>query len=110
MDVQRLEAITARFVTDNRLPGAAVGVVRDGQLAWSHGYGFADRETGRRPDAQTQYRVASISKTFTASSILQLRDAGRLRLDDPAGRRTCPRRPRSRTRSARSRTSRCAAC
>jgi CubicO group peptidase (beta-lactamase class C family) len=83
MDVQRLEAITARFVTDNRLPGAAVGVVRDGQLAWSHGYGFADRETGRRPDAQTQYRVASISKTFTASAILQLRDAGRLRLDDP---------------------------
>ena len=83
MDVQRLEAITARFVTENRLPGAAVGIVRDSKLAWSHGYGFADRETGRRPDAQTQYRVASISKTFTASSILQLRDAGRLRLDDP---------------------------
>ncbi len=83
MDVQRLEAITARFVTDNRLPGAAVGVVRDGRLAWSHGYGFADRDAGRRPDAQTLYRVASISKTFTASSILQLRDAGRLRLDDP---------------------------
>jgi CubicO group peptidase (beta-lactamase class C family) len=83
MDVQRLEAITARFVTDNRLPGAAVGVVRDGGLAWSHGYGFADREAGRRPDEHTLYRVASISKTFTASAILQLRDAGRLRLDDP---------------------------
>ena len=83
MDVQRLEAMTASFVTDHRLPGAAVGVVRDGRLAWSYGYGFADRAAGRRPDAQTLYRVASISKTFTASSILQLRDAGRLRLDDP---------------------------
>lgn len=83
MDVQRLEAITARFVTDGRLPGAAVGIVRDGRLVWSHGYGFADREAGRRPDADTLYRVASITKTFTASSILQLRDAGRLRLDDP---------------------------
>jgi CubicO group peptidase (beta-lactamase class C family) len=83
MDVERLEAITARFVTANRLPSAAVGVVRDGELAWSHGYGFADRETGRRPNAETLYRIASISKTFTASSVLQLRDAGRLRLDDP---------------------------
>jgi CubicO group peptidase (beta-lactamase class C family) len=83
MDVQRLEAITARFVTDNRLPGAAVGIVRDGRLAWSHGYGFADRDAGRRPDAHTLYRVASISKTFTASALMQLRDAGRLRLDDP---------------------------
>src|SRR4029079_11962069 len=83
MDVQRLEAMTASFVTEHRLPGAAVGVVRDGRLAWSHGYGFADRAAGRRPDAHTLYRVASISKTFTASSILQLRDAGRLRLDDP---------------------------
>ncbi len=83
MDVQRLEATTASFVTEHRLPGAAVGIVRDGRLVWSHGYGFADREHGRRPDARTLYRVASISKTFTASSILQLRDAGRLRLDDP---------------------------
>ena len=110
MDVQRLEAITARFVTENRLPGAAVGVVRDGQLAWSHGYGFADRDAGRRPDAQTLYRVASISKTFTASSILQLRDAGRLRLDDPLVAAPARRPRRSRTRSAPSRTSRCGAC
>ena len=83
MDVQRLEAIAASFVSEHRLPGAAVGIVRDGGLAWSHGYGFADRDAGRRPDAHTLYRVASITKTFTASSILQLRDGGRLRLDDP---------------------------
>jgi CubicO group peptidase (beta-lactamase class C family) len=83
MDVQRLEAITASFVSEHRLPGAAVGIVRDGGLAWSHGYGYADRDRGSVPDPQTLYRVASITKTFTASSILQLRDAGRLRLDDP---------------------------
>jgi len=83
MDVQRLEAMTASFVSEHRLPGAAVGIVRDGGLVWSYGFGFADRGAGRRPDAETLYRVASITKTFTASSILQLRDAGRLRLDDP---------------------------
>src|SRR4051812_3856815 len=64
----------ASFVPEPRLPGASVGIVRDGRLVWSYGYGFADRAAGRRPDAQTLYRVASISKTFTASSILQLRD------------------------------------
>jgi CubicO group peptidase (beta-lactamase class C family) len=83
MDAQRLEAITASFVSEHRLPGAAVGIVRDGGLAWSHGYGYADRDGSSVPDPQTLYRVASITKTFTASSILQLRDAGRLRLDDP---------------------------
>jgi CubicO group peptidase (beta-lactamase class C family) len=73
----------AEFVTGHGLPGCAAGVVIDGELAWSHGFGFADRATGRRPDAGTLFRIASISKTFTATAVLQLRDAGRLRLDDP---------------------------
>ncbi len=78
-----LQAITARFLEDNRLPGAAVGIVADGALTWSYGHGFADRASGRRPDEQTLYRIASITKTFTATAIMALRDAGRLRLDDP---------------------------
>ena len=53
MDAQRLEAITASFVSEHRLPGAAVGIVRDGGLAWSHGYGYADRDRGSVPDPQT---------------------------------------------------------
>jgi hypothetical protein len=67
----------------NHLPGAAVGVVRNGRLAWWHGFGFANLEEERRPDADTVYRVASISKTFTATAIVQLRDRGLLGLDDP---------------------------
>jgi CubicO group peptidase (beta-lactamase class C family) len=56
---------------------------RDG-LRWSHASGFADIESGRRPDARTLYRVASITKTVTATAVMQLRDEGRFRLDDPA--------------------------
>ncbi len=46
--------------------------------------GFADIGARRAPDARTLYRIASITKTFTGTAILQLRDEGRLHLDDPA--------------------------
>ena len=65
------------------MPGLAVGVVRDGALAWTGSFGFADRGAGRPVGPDTLFRIASITKSFTATAILQLRDDGRLRLDDP---------------------------
>ncbi|HEX5014300.1 MAG TPA: serine hydrolase domain-containing protein, partial [Candidatus Limnocylindrales bacterium] len=79
----RLDALAAHFLVDKRLPGLAVGVVRDGRLAWSSGLGFADRAAARPVTTHTLFRVASITKSFTATAVLQLRDEGRLRLDDP---------------------------
>jgi len=79
----QLESKVAGFVKEHRLPGAAVGVVSGDRLAWSFGYGFADVQAGRPADAGTLYRIASITKTFTGTSILQLRDEGKLHLDDP---------------------------
>ena len=79
-----LEAFAASFVKEHRLPGAAVGVVEGGELVWSTGVGFADIAARRRPDAATMYRIASITKTFTGTAIMQLRAAGLLQLDDPA--------------------------
>src|SRR3954453_9460243 len=78
-----LEAKAIAFVRENRLPGAAVGVVHDGELAWSAHPGFADVASRRPADDATLYRIASITKTFTATAIMQLRDEGRLHLDDP---------------------------
>ncbi|NUN67865.1 beta-lactamase family protein (plasmid) [Pseudanabaena biceps] len=65
------------------LPGVAVGVVYDQQLVWSKGFGFADVQEKRPMTAQTRFRIASNSKLFAAIAILQLREAGKLRLDDP---------------------------
>lgn len=65
------------------LPGVAVGVVQDQQLVWSHGFGFADVATKKPMTADTRFRIASNSKLFAAIAILQLREAGKLRLDDP---------------------------
>lgn len=80
----RLEARTTAFVKEHRLPGAAVGVVRGEELAWSAGIGFANLERLRTPKVSTLYRIASITKTFTGTAVMQLRDEGRLHLDDAA--------------------------
>jgi len=80
----KLEAKAASFVKEHRLAGAAVGIVHGDSLAWFGGVGFADIATRRVPDVTTLYRFASITKTFTGTAILQLRDEGLLHLDDPA--------------------------
>jgi CubicO group peptidase (beta-lactamase class C family) len=65
------------------LPGVAVGVVHDQQLVWSKGFGFADVASKKPMTADTRFRIASNSKLFAAIAILQLREQGKLRLDDP---------------------------
>ena len=81
----RLDATAARYVKENRLPGAAVGVVHGDSLVWSAGIGFADVAGRRAPETTTLYRVASITKTFTGTAIMRLRDEGKLELDDSVG-------------------------
>jgi len=80
----KLEAKAVSFVKEHRLAGAATGIVHGDALAWFGGVGFADIAARRAPDASTLYRIASITKTFTGTAILQLRDEGLLHLDDPA--------------------------
>ena len=65
------------------LPGIAVGVVCDQQLVWSQGYGLADINAKTPMSSTTKFRMASHSKLFNAIAIMQLREEGRLRLDDP---------------------------
>ena len=65
------------------LPGLSIGIVHDQQLIWARGFGQASLEAGRAATPETLYRIASITKLFTSTAILQLRDAGCLQLDDP---------------------------
>ena len=65
------------------LPGVAIGVVADQELIWSKGFGFADTDKKVPMTPQTKFRMASHSKLFTATAIMQLREQGKLRLDDP---------------------------
>ncbi len=78
-----IETELTSFALENGVPGVSVGLVVDGELAWSSHVGTADLARDLRPDDRTLYRIASITKTFTATAIVQLRDAGLLELDDP---------------------------
>jgi CubicO group peptidase (beta-lactamase class C family) len=64
--------------------GLAVGVVSGGRLAFFHGHGLADIATARPVTEETVFRVASITKTFTAIAVMQLCEQGLIDLDAPA--------------------------
>jgi CubicO group peptidase (beta-lactamase class C family) len=78
-----LERVVRDTVRTAHLPGAAVGLVVGDDLVWSHAVGSAVLETRAPIDDRTLFRIASITKTFTATAVVQLRDRGLLRLDDP---------------------------
>jgi len=65
------------------LPGVVVGVVSDQELMWSRGFGHANVEADQHMETDTRFRMASHSKLFTATAIMQLREEGKVRLDDP---------------------------
>jgi D-alanyl-D-alanine carboxypeptidase len=64
-------------------PAVSIAVAYDQDLIWAEGFGFADVEKQVPATPQTIYRIASITKLFTSTAIVQLRDAGKLQLDDP---------------------------
>ena len=77
----RVDALFADFVKPGE-PGAAVVVARGGEIVLAVGYGLADVERGVSVGPGTAFRLASVSKQFTAAAILTLVEAGRLRLED----------------------------
>jgi len=62
--------------------GVALGVIREGEIVYAKGYGFADREEKIPVSTKTMFRWASISKSVTAVAAMQLVEAGKLNLDD----------------------------
>jgi CubicO group peptidase (beta-lactamase class C family) len=87
LDLSSIEPEIRELATNSmeadRVPGLSVGIVRDDSLAAYYSFGTQQLGADMPPTAKTISRVASITKTFTATAILQLRDLGRLELDDP---------------------------
>ena len=81
-----LDPIFEKFMSDNHVPGLVFGVVVDGKLAYVRAFGVQDASTKTPVTPDTVFRIASMSKNFSALAALKLRDAGKLAFDAPAER------------------------
>ncbi len=79
-----IDQICKDFAQKQHLPSLVYGLVVDGKLVHSGNIGIINTTTKTNANNASVYRIASMTKSFAAVAILQLRDAGKLRLDDPA--------------------------
>jgi CubicO group peptidase (beta-lactamase class C family) len=79
-----IDKIFKEYADSNHLPGVAYGLVVDGKLIYKGNIGYTDIEKKIPVTSSSLFRIASMSKSFTAMAILKLRDEGKLNLDDPA--------------------------
>lgn len=84
--LERLRSVLQRYVDDERVAGVVALVARDGKVALSEGFGWADREAGREMTAEVIFRIASQTKAVTSVAIMMLVEEGRLSLNDPVSR------------------------
>jgi serine beta-lactamase-like protein LACTB len=80
---QNVDAVISGAMTHDHLVGVGVAIVVDDRIVFARGYGVADQETHEPVTNDTRFRLASISKVFTAVAAMQLAEAGQLDLDQP---------------------------
>jgi CubicO group peptidase (beta-lactamase class C family) len=89
-DRQRVvDDLAQQALSKHAVPGMSIAVVDNGRVVYAKGFGTTSLTATRSPDADTRYRLASVTKPFTAVAIFQLVDAGKIKLEDPA-RQYCP--------------------
>jgi CubicO group peptidase (beta-lactamase class C family) len=84
-DFSRLESIALAEMRAANTPGAAIGIVRDGQLIWKKGLGLANVETNQPVDPEMLFRLGSTTKMFTAAAVVTLAVEDKLKLNEPIG-------------------------
>jgi CubicO group peptidase (beta-lactamase class C family) len=83
--LMRVDALLDSYVNDGRVMGVVALVLRDGKPVYERAVGWADKEAGRKMTMDVEFRIASQSKALTSVAILQLMEAGKLTINDRAG-------------------------
>ena len=83
---KKIDDAATKMLRESGVPSASIAVVTNGKLAYTKAYGLADIASHRPAMTSMIYSIGSISKQFTAASILLLAEEGKLSLDDPIGR------------------------
>lgn len=78
-----IDKIYKEYAEKNKIPGLVYGVIVDGKLIHTGNTGYTDLQAKTAASSQSAFRIASMTKSFTAMAILKLRDEGKLKLDDP---------------------------
>ncbi len=76
------DELMAKFMLEHKPPGAALALTYHGRLVYARGFGFADLEAHEPVESTSLFRIASLSKPFTAAAVMRLIEAGKLALDD----------------------------
>lgn len=81
--LQGIDDLAAKTMAEWKVPGLALGIVKDGKLIYSKGYGFRDVEQKVPVDTDTLFAIGSISKSFTSLAFAMLNDEGKVDWDKP---------------------------
>jgi serine beta-lactamase-like protein LACTB len=95
VDTVSIRRAASAWMQRHRAPALSVAIALDGQPAWSAGFGFADPATAVQATPHTSYRLASVTKSITATAVMMLAEKGALDLDAPI-QRYCPAYPTKR--------------
>lgn len=71
------------YVNNKKFPSIAIAVVKDGEIIWEEGFGYADIETKRKATPNTPYYTASITKTMTATALMKMSEQKLINIDSP---------------------------
>src|SRR5271169_6676869 len=85
----QIEAAVIKYMATTHVPGLSIAVVENGEYEWAAGFGLADVENNAPASEHTLFRLASISKSLTATAAMQLVERGQLDLDAPV-QKYCP--------------------
>ncbi|MET0466088.1 MAG: serine hydrolase domain-containing protein [Chitinophagaceae bacterium] len=81
-DIAAVDSKLTGFLTTHNIPGATLAISKNGKLVYVQGYGFADQAANTKVTTQSRFRIASVSKTYTAVAVLKLAQEGKFSLDD----------------------------
>ncbi len=79
----RLETLLENLRQDLKIPALSAAVVKDQKVIWAKGFGYADVENKIPATEHTPYHLASLTKTFASTIVMQLVQGGKIKLDDP---------------------------
>src|SRR5687768_16114389 len=84
--IARLETLLENLRQELKIPAYSAAIVKDQKVLWAKGFGYADVENKIPATEHTPYHLASLTKTFASTILMQLVQEGKIKLDDPVSR------------------------